>query len=146
MVKAARVQQTRTRDLVADVDRLVAAYDAQRSDRIARDRRITFARQEARRALRARDSAQRAGRAAEVAAGAAIRRLVAEGLPRSDMAVLFGLSRSAVKRLLRVAAEATGHGTASPSTELIDSYPRGAFGAHGEANETARGAMKEGNL
>lgn len=68
MVKAARTQRARTRDLVVGIERRVSAYDAQRPERVARDRRIKTAKRDARRALRARTSAERATRAAEAAA------------------------------------------------------------------------------
>ncbi len=44
-------------------------------------------------------AADRAGETAQVRAGAAVRRLVDEGLSISDAAVLLDLSRSAVRRL-----------------------------------------------
>ena len=51
MVKAARVQPARTRDLVTGIERQAAMYDAHRPAWIARDERIKTARREARRAL-----------------------------------------------------------------------------------------------
>ena len=97
----------RTRDLVTGIDRQVAAYDAHRPERIARDQRIKTSKRDVRKALRTRDRFEQARRSAEVAAGAALRRLLDEGLSVSDAAVLLDLSRSAAKRLARIAAGAT---------------------------------------
>lgn len=147
MVKAARAQRARTRDLVVGIERRVSAHDAQRPDRVARDRRIRSAKREARRALRARASAEQATRVAEVAAGAAVRRLLDEGLSLADTAVLLDLSRSTTKRLGRLSIGTTGPGTSGSSTEPRDNSAVGDAGVHGDDSSTATsGATKEGNL
>lgn len=107
-VKAARMQRARTRALAAGISRQIRERDANDPVLIARDQRIKVARREARRALRARAAADRAGRAADTAAGAAIARLLDEGLSLSDATVLLDVSRSAAKRLARLATGATG--------------------------------------
>lgn len=147
MVKAARVQRARTRDLVTGIDRQVAAYDAHRPERIARDERIKTAKRAARRALRARAVADRARQTADARAGAALRRVMDEGLSMSEAAVLLDLSRSAAKRLVRLGTGTTDPWERSSSTEPTDDRALGDLGAHGEHSGTATsGATNEGNL
>ena len=147
MVKAARAQRARTRDLVVGIERRVSAHGAQRPDRVARDRRIRSAKRDARRALRARASAEQAARAAEVAAGAAVRRLLDEGLSQADTAVLLDLSRSTTKRLARISTGTTSPGTAVSSTGPRDDRAADEVGAHGDNSSTATsGATEEGDL
>lgn len=146
-MKAARAQRARTRNLVTGIERRVSAHDAQRPDRVARDRRIRSAKRDGRRALRARASAQRAVRAAEAAAGAAVRRLLDEGLSLADAAVLLDLSRSTTRRLARISTGTTGPDPAGSSTEPRDDRAAGDVGAHGDNSSTATsGATKEGDL
>jgi hypothetical protein len=103
---AARDQRARTRGRVAQIDRAIAERWATDPDRVRQDRRIKAAVADARKSLRARSAAQRADEAAQARAGAAVRRLLDEGLSLSDVAVLLNLPRNGVKRLMRHPAEA----------------------------------------
>ena len=145
MVKAARVQPARTRDLVAQIGRQVAAYDAGRPERVARDQRIQSGKRDARRALRARASAEQARRKADAEAAAAVRRLLGEGLSLSDAAILLALSRSAAKRLARLGSTSTGSATALPSTGEVAGRAVGDESVHGQNSRPAfSGATNEG--
>ena len=147
MVKAARVQRARTRDLVTGIDRQVAAYDTRRPERLARHQRIRTAKRDVRRSLRTRDRFEQGRRTAEAAAGAALRRLLDEDLSMGDAAVLLDLSRSATKRLERLATGTTDPGSAKSSTDPTDDNATGDHRAHGEHSSTATsGATDEGNL
>lgn len=146
MVKTARAQRARSRELVSQIDRDVAAFDAQRSDRITRDRLIKAAKRDIRRELRALESARRARRAAEVRAGDGIRRLLNEGLTTSELAMWLGLSRNVIKRLLSVAATATDARYRSSSTEGTANRTKCGVPPHSQLNDAAPGGSKEGRL
>ena len=105
MVKAARVQRARANALRAATARQAAPHDAAASERDARSRRIRTAKRDVERALRSREQLQESFRKADAAAGHALRRLLDEGLTAVDAAVLVRLSRSQVKRLLRITAD-----------------------------------------
>jgi hypothetical protein len=99
---ANRAITARQRAVAARVERRVAGYAAGRPDQQDRDQRVQDAKRALRRALRARAAAEQARHDADLAAGTALRRLLAEGLSLGDAAVLVDLTPSAAKRLLRL--------------------------------------------
>ena len=146
-VMATKAIQARRRSTVARIDRLIVARDAQDPQRMARNQRIKVATRDARTALRARAAADRARQTADARTGVGLRRLLDEGLSMSDAAVPLDISRSAAKRLIRTATEATGPGAAKSSTEPTDECATDGSGVHGEYGGTAiSGARNEGNL
>ena len=146
-VVATKAIQARRRSTDVRIDRLVAERDASDAGRSARNQRIKAATRDARKALRAKAAANRARETAEVRAGAAVRRLIDEGLTISDAAALLDLSRSAARRLHRLPTGPTEPVAAESSTESVDERAQGDLGAHGEDRSTATcGDTTEGNL
>ena len=124
MAKAARVQRARASALRSTVERQVAVYDDVCPERDARSRRIRTAKRDVERALRSSEQFQESIRTVDAAAGHAIRRLLDEGLTAVDAAVLVRLSRSQIKRLLRLTDRPSEPGTGRSSTGHI---PGGAY-------------------
>lgn len=141
-VKAARMQQSRTRVLVADIRRQVAAHEAQQPEHRAKTQRIAAATREARRALRVRDRAELAGRTAEDAAGTAIRRLLDQGVSRSAAADVLEVSRSTVTRLLRLTAHSPAPHPSLCSTDPIDEPAHHSSGTDGDTGTATDGARR----
>jgi glutathione S-transferase len=121
-------------------------HDAVCPEREARSRRIQMAKRDVERALRSREQLQEALRAADAAAGRAIRRLLGEGLTAVDAAVLVRLSRSQIKRLLRVTAGPSGPASNRSSTERRSGGAPKREDVDRELNGAARGATTEGNV
>lgn len=128
------------------VERQAAAYDDRCPDRDARSRRIRTAKRDVERALHSREQLQDAIHRADAAAGHAVRRLLDEGLSAVDAAVLVRLSRSQIKRLLRVTAGPSGPGARRSSTGRTSSDASIGEDVDREANGAARSAMTKGNL
>ena len=118
--KAALAQRARARQRA---QRLARATSMTRGGDAAHARHVTSAAAEVRAALRARDRALRAIVTAEHRAGAALRRLTAEGLSLRHVARRCDLSVAVVRRLLAAGAPAQGPAMHPPST---DAAPPGA--------------------
>ncbi len=146
-VVATKGIQARRRSTGMRIDGLITERDANDPPQVARNRRIKAATRDARKALRAKAAADHAGETAEVRAGAAVRRLIDEGLSISDAAALLDLSRGAARRLSRLPTGATEPVAAESSTESVEERAQGDLGAHGEDSSTATcGDTTEGNL
>jgi hypothetical protein len=125
--------------------RHAAAHDDRCPEREARSRRIRTAKRDVERALRSRDQLQEAIHVTDAAAGHAVRLLLDEGLTAVDTAVLLGLSRSQIKRLLRVTADSLEKGSARSSTEQISGGASNVDDVDRE-NGAARSATNGGNV
>ena len=146
-IVATKAIRARRRSTIARIDRLIAEREATDPRQVARNQRLKAATRDARKALRAKAVAARAGESAEASAGAAVGRLMDEGLSVSDAAVLLDLSRSAVKRLARLATGTTGPGSAESSTDPMGDSAPGDSDADGEDSSTAvSGVTGEGDL
>lgn len=143
-VKAARMQRSRTRALVTDVRRQVAAHDARQPEHRAKTQRIATATRDARLALRVRDRADRARRTAEDAAGTAVRRLLDEGVSRSAAADVLEVSRSTVTRLLWLTAHSPAPHASRCSTDRTDEPAHHSSGTDGDTGTATDGAKSEG--
>ena len=144
MVKAARVQRARTSALRAAIDRQAAAYHHAGSEREARGRRIRMAKRDVERALRFREQLLESVRTADAAAGDGIRRLLDEGITAVNAAVLVGLSRSQVKRLLRVTAAPAAPTSGRLSTADVTGGASSGGDVDRDTHGAARSATTEG--
>ena len=134
----------RTSALRAATARQAATHDAAALERNERSRRIRTAKRDVERALRSREQLQQSMREADVAAGHALRRLLDEGLTAVDSAVLVRLSRSRVKRLLRLIANpATPRAGRSSTGPAFRGASNGAD-VNGDTNGATRSATTGG--
>jgi hypothetical protein len=150
MVNTARAVASRQRALAAQVDRQTrAVHRSGGSEQELRKQRITSAKRALQRALHARETATVSWAAADRDAALAARRLIAEGLSISDTTVLCRISRSTLRRLLRVTLKSPDSETSEPSTAvrtgralLVDGVEGG---AEQRIDEAAAGAAEAGD-
>ena len=144
-VEAAKGVRARQREAAARVERLIIRRDARVPIGSARRARIRSGFREVRRVLRARDAAQAEVEHAEAAAGAALARILAEGLSHSDVCAVLALSAGVGRRLIRSAKVRTR----SPGSASSTDAPRASAGAapagHGQIGTATRGATAKGN-
>lgn len=127
-VKAGSAIRARQREVAARVERLIAQADNRAPIGSARRVALQGAVRDGRRALRARARARCLVASAEADAGAALLRLVAEGLTQVEAFGALGLSTAVGRRLYADAAHAVTH-TATRAAARVGPIPSTASGA-----------------
>lgn len=145
-MQAAKNIRARQRETAARVERLITQRDERAPIGSARRARIHTAIREVRHALRARNAAQAKARSAETAAGAALARIVAEGLCRRDAFEATGLPTSVGRRLIRSAEGSTPPVGSTSSTGQAPTSARVASAEDRETGTTTSGASTRGKL